>query len=92
VVGLLFLAIAALGFALQWRTTQAYVGEEYAAENPFTTAGTGTTDEAAPAAGAAVAEATPGEAATGSPAAVPASALASSNGAPPAADLPAASA
>jgi hypothetical protein len=95
--GLLFLAIAAVGFYFQWRTTQSYVVDEYAAENPFTMAGTETTVEAAPAAGAVVVEATLGEAtlgeaATESPEAVPASELASSNGATPAADLPAASA
>ena len=38
--GLLYLAIAAIGFAVQWRSTQNFVVEEYAAENPLTTAGT----------------------------------------------------
>ena len=38
--GLLYLAIAAIGFYFQWRTTQTFVVEEYSAENPFTTAGT----------------------------------------------------
>jgi hypothetical protein len=38
--GLLYLAIAAIGFYFQWRTTQTFVVEEYAAENPFTNAGT----------------------------------------------------
>ena len=38
--GLLYLAIAAVGFYFQWRTTQNFEVEEYSAENPFTTAGT----------------------------------------------------
>ena len=38
--GLLYLAIAAVGFYFQWRTTQTFVVEEYSAENPFTTSGT----------------------------------------------------
>jgi hypothetical protein len=38
--GLLYLAIAAIGFAVQWRSTQDFVVEEYSAENPFTTTGT----------------------------------------------------
>jgi hypothetical protein len=38
--GLLYLAIAAVGFAVQWRTTQNFVVEEYSAENPLTPAGT----------------------------------------------------
>jgi hypothetical protein len=38
--GLLYLAIAAIGFYFQWRTTQNFVVEEYSAENPFTDAGT----------------------------------------------------
>jgi hypothetical protein len=38
--GLLYLAIAAIGFAVQWRSTQSFVVEEYSAENPLTTAGT----------------------------------------------------
>jgi hypothetical protein len=38
--GLLYLAIAAIGFYVQWRTTQNFVVEEYSAENPFTTTGT----------------------------------------------------
>jgi hypothetical protein len=38
--GLLYLAIAAVGFYFQWRTTQTFVVEEYSAENPFATAGT----------------------------------------------------
>jgi hypothetical protein len=37
--GLLYLAIAALGFAVQWRSTQTFVVEEYAAETPFASAG-----------------------------------------------------
>ena len=37
--GLLYLAIAAIGFYFQWRTTQNFVVEEYSAENPFTTPG-----------------------------------------------------
>jgi nitrate reductase gamma subunit len=59
--GLLYLAIAALGFYVQWRTTQNYVVEEYAAENPFTiaetTAGTDADAVAATAASAAAAPA-----------------------------------
>ena len=35
--GLLYLAIAAIGFAVQWRSTQNFVVEEYSAENPFAT-------------------------------------------------------
>jgi hypothetical protein len=38
--GLLYLAIAAIGFAAQWRSTQNFVVEDYSAENPLTTAGT----------------------------------------------------
>jgi len=38
--GLLYLAIAAVGFYFQWRTTQTYVVEEYSAENPFRSGGT----------------------------------------------------
>jgi len=38
--GLLYLAIAAIGFYFQWRTTQSFVVEEYSAENPFATTGT----------------------------------------------------
>jgi hypothetical protein len=38
--GLLYLAIAAVGFYFQWRTTQNFEVEEYSAENPFTTSGT----------------------------------------------------
>jgi hypothetical protein len=38
--GLLYLAIAAVGFYFQWRTTQNFVVEEYSAENPFTTTAT----------------------------------------------------
>jgi hypothetical protein len=53
---LLYLAIAATGFYVQWRTTQIYVVEEYSAENPFTTAGasaaTGADETAAVAASA----------------------------------------
>jgi hypothetical protein len=37
--GLLYLAIAAIGFAVQWRSTQNFVVEEYSAENPLTPAG-----------------------------------------------------
>jgi hypothetical protein len=58
--GLLYLAIAAIGFYFQWRTTQTFVVEEYSAENPFTNAGTsaatgvstGASETAAVAAGA----------------------------------------
>jgi len=38
--GLLYLAIAAVGFYFQWRSTQNFVVEDYSAENPLTTAGT----------------------------------------------------
>jgi hypothetical protein len=41
--GLLYLAIAAIGFYFQWRTTQNFVVEEYSAENPFTSAETSAT-------------------------------------------------
>jgi hypothetical protein len=51
--GLLFLAIAALGFYFQWRTTQTFFVEQYTTETPFTTAGTSTAVDAAPAAPAA---------------------------------------
>src|SRR5215467_1281669 len=37
--GLLYLAIAAVGFAVQWRSTQNIVVEEYSAGNPFASAG-----------------------------------------------------
>jgi hypothetical protein len=37
--GLLYLAIAAVGFAVQWRSTQSFVVEEYSSENPFASAG-----------------------------------------------------
>lgn len=40
--GLLYLAIAAIGFAVQWRTTQNFVVEQYSAENPFASAGSST--------------------------------------------------
>jgi hypothetical protein len=50
---LLYLAIAAVGFYFQWRTTQAFFVEEYSAENVFVTEGTGATVEAAPGAQAA---------------------------------------
>jgi hypothetical protein len=57
--GLLYLAIAALGFAVQWRSTQNFVVEEYAAETPFASAGsspaTGTGATAAVAASTAAA-------------------------------------
>jgi nitrate reductase gamma subunit len=46
--GLLFLAIAALGFYFQWRTTQTYFLQEYTSENPFTSVGTSATGAAAP--------------------------------------------
>src|SRR4029077_16599523 len=39
--GLLYLAIAAIGFYVQWRTTQNFVVEEYSAENPFASDGSG---------------------------------------------------
>ena len=58
--GLLYLAIAAIGFYFQWRTTQNFVVEEYSAENPFTSAATGAGETAAVAASAsAVPEVTP---------------------------------
>jgi hypothetical protein len=50
--GLLYLAIAALGFYFQWRTTQTYVVEEYTSDNPFENVGT---------------SAPPGDAAAGTP-------------------------
>jgi hypothetical protein len=71
--GLLYLAIAAIGFYVQWRTTQNFVVEEYSAENPFTTAGT---------------SAAPG-AATGAVATTAATAEAAPEVMPPAADTPA---
>jgi len=46
--GLLYLAIAAIGFAAQWRSTQNFVVEDYSAENPLTTAGTSAPADAAP--------------------------------------------
>jgi hypothetical protein len=46
--GLLFLAIAALGFYFQWRTTQTLVVEEYSADNPFASVGTSAAVDAAP--------------------------------------------
>ena len=46
--GLLYLAIAALGFYFQWRTTQSYVLEEYTSENVFTSVGTSAAVDAAP--------------------------------------------
>jgi hypothetical protein len=54
--GLLYLAIAAIGFYFQWRTTQNFVVEEYSAENPFTT--TGASDGTGVATGAVAATAT----------------------------------
>ena len=58
--GLLYLAIAAIGFYFQWRTTQNFVVEEYSAENPFTSVATGAGETAAVAASAsAVPEVTP---------------------------------
>jgi hypothetical protein len=48
--GLLYLAIAAIGFYFQWRTTQTFFVEEYTTDTVFTTTGTGTTVDAAPAA------------------------------------------
>ncbi|HEX3271724.1 MAG TPA: hypothetical protein VHR15_13825 [Ktedonobacterales bacterium] len=71
--GLLYLAIAAIGFYFQWRTTQNFVVEEYSAENPFaatsasaaTGAATGTGETAAVAATASAApEVTPPSTAT----------------------------
>jgi hypothetical protein len=57
--GLLYLAIAAVGFYFQWRTTQSFIVEEYSAENPFTStetsAATGAGETAAVAASAAAA-------------------------------------
>jgi hypothetical protein len=38
--GLLYLAIAAVGFYFQWRTTQTFVVEEYSSDNPFVSGGT----------------------------------------------------
>ena len=46
--GLLYLAIAAVGFYFQWRTTQTFIVEEYSTENVFASAGTGATVDAAP--------------------------------------------
>jgi len=46
--GLLYLAIAALGFYFQWRTTQSYVLEEYTSENPFASVGTSAAVDASP--------------------------------------------
>jgi hypothetical protein len=46
--GLLFLAIAAIGFYFQWRTTQVFVVEEYTSENPFTSVGTSAPVDAVP--------------------------------------------
>ena len=46
--GLLYLAIAVLGFYFQWRTTQTYFVEEYAAENPFANVGTSAAIDAPP--------------------------------------------
>jgi Domain of unknown function (DUF4203) len=61
--GLLYLALAAVGILIQWGTTQSYVLEEYSAENPFATEGTGTATSAgettAVAASASAAAATP---------------------------------
>jgi Domain of unknown function (DUF4203) len=48
--GLLYLAIAAIGFYFQWRTTQSFIVEEYSTENVFASAGTGATVDAAPSA------------------------------------------
>jgi len=44
--GVLYLAIAAIGFAVQWRSTQNFVVEEYAAENPFASPGSSETPTA----------------------------------------------
>jgi hypothetical protein len=58
--GLLYLAIAAVGFYFQWRTTQTFVVEEYSAENPFTNTGTSVaTGETAVLAASASAASTP---------------------------------
>jgi hypothetical protein len=48
--GLLYLAVAAIGFYFQWRSTQTFFVEEYSTENVFASADTGaTTDAATPA-------------------------------------------
>jgi hypothetical protein len=62
--GLLYLAIAAIGFYVQWRTTQNFVVEEYSAENPFATAETSAAPVAATGAGAATAASVAAPAAT----------------------------
>jgi hypothetical protein len=46
--GLLYLAIAAVGFYFQWRTTQNFLVEEYSTDNPFASVGTSAPVEAAP--------------------------------------------
>jgi hypothetical protein len=91
--GLLFLAIAAVGFYFQWRTTQSYFVEEYTAESPFATAGTSATVEAAsaqvaaPVEAATIASTTVEAAPTASSMGVAPEVMAS-NGATPAADPP----
>jgi hypothetical protein len=45
--GLLFLAIAAVGFYFQWRTTQTYMVEEYSTQTFFVSQGTGAAGAAA---------------------------------------------
>jgi hypothetical protein len=88
--GLLFLAIAAIGFYFQWRTTQSFFVEEYTAENPFVTEGTVATAEAVPAPVAApVKAASVAELPTAASAGV-APEVTSADGAAPAADVPAA--
>jgi hypothetical protein len=44
--GLLYLAIAAIGFYFQWRSTQNFDVEEYAADNPFAATATGAATDA----------------------------------------------
>jgi hypothetical protein len=46
--GLLYLAIAAVGFYFQWRTTQNFLVEEYSTDNPFASVGSSAPVEAAP--------------------------------------------
>ena len=77
--GLLYLAIAAIGFAVQWRSTQNFVVEEYSAENPFTTTGTS----------AASVTATGAVAATDASVAAPAATVPATDTPAPVPDLPA---
>ncbi len=46
--GLVYLAIAAIGFYFQWRTTQNFVVDEYSSDNPFASVGTSAPADAAP--------------------------------------------